>query len=90
QASPHVTVGTKKDLIDISADRYDLHISTATGDGLPELRRLIGNIVDKRFAGLSMAIPSLQRHKDSLAKCLTALDAAISQADVSLELRTEQ
>ncbi|MGO7204011.1 tRNA uridine-5-carboxymethylaminomethyl(34) synthesis GTPase MnmE, partial [Rhizobium ruizarguesonis] len=90
QASPHVTVGTKKDLIDIAADRYDLQISTATGDGLPELRRLIGNIVDKRFAGLSMAIPSRQRHKDSLAKCLTALDAAISQADVSLELRTEQ
>lgn len=90
QASPHVTVGTKKDLIDIAADRYDLQISTATGDGLPELRRLIGNIVDKRFAGLSMAIPSRQRHKDSLAKCLTALDAAISQEDVNLELRTEQ
>lgn len=90
QASPHVTVGTKKDLIDIVADRYDLQISTATGEGLTELRRLIGNIVDKRFAGLSMAIPSRQRHKDSLTKCLTALDAAISQTDANLELRTEQ
>ncbi|MFL5018771.1 MAG: tRNA uridine-5-carboxymethylaminomethyl(34) synthesis GTPase MnmE [Rhizobium sp.] len=90
QASPHVTVGTKKDLIDIAADRYDLQISTATGEGLTELRRLIGNIVDKRFAGLSMAIPSRQRHKDSLTKCLTALDAAISQTDANLELRTEQ
>ncbi|MBY5408793.1 tRNA uridine-5-carboxymethylaminomethyl(34) synthesis GTPase MnmE [Rhizobium leguminosarum] len=90
QASPHVTVGTKKDLIDIAADRYDLQISTATGDGLTELRWLIGAIVDKRFAGLSMAIPSRQRHKDSLTKCLTALDAAISQTDVNLELRTEQ
>ncbi|MBY5350225.1 tRNA uridine-5-carboxymethylaminomethyl(34) synthesis GTPase MnmE [Rhizobium leguminosarum] len=90
QASPHVTVGTKKDLIDIAADRYDLQISTATGEGLTELRRLIGNIVDKRFAGLSMAIPSRQRHKDSLTKCLTALDAAIAQTDANLELRTEQ
>ncbi|MBY5366313.1 tRNA uridine-5-carboxymethylaminomethyl(34) synthesis GTPase MnmE [Rhizobium leguminosarum] len=90
RASPHVTVGTKKDLIDIAADRYDLQISTATGEGLTELRRLIGNIVDKRFAGLSMAIPSRQRHKDSLTKCLTALDAAISQTDANLELRTEQ
>lgn len=88
-ASPHVTVGTKKDLVDTS-DRYDLQISTATGDGLPELRRLIGGIVAERFGGLSMAIPSRQRHKDSLAKCLSALDAAISEADVSLELRTEQ
>ncbi|MBY5354896.1 tRNA uridine-5-carboxymethylaminomethyl(34) synthesis GTPase MnmE [Rhizobium leguminosarum] len=90
RASPHVTVGTKKDLIDIAADRYDLQISTATGEGLTELRRLIGNIVDKRLAGLSMAIPSRQRHKDSLTKCLTALDAAISQTDANLELRTEQ
>lgn len=88
-ALPHVTVGTKKDLVDTS-DRYDLQISTATGDGLPELRRLIGGIVAERFGGLSMAIPSRQRHKDSLAKCLSALDAAISEADVSLELRTEQ
>ncbi|MGO8594058.1 tRNA uridine-5-carboxymethylaminomethyl(34) synthesis GTPase MnmE, partial [Rhizobium ruizarguesonis] len=65
-------------------------ISKATGDGLPELSRLIGNIVDKSFVGLSMAIPSRQRHKDSLTKCLEALDAAISQTDVNLELRTER
>ncbi len=90
QTSPHVTVGTKRDLIDIASDRYDLEISTATGVGLPELRRLIGNIVEKRFAGLSMAIPSRQRHKDSLTKCLAALEAALSQTDVNLELRTEQ
>ncbi len=90
QTSPHVTVGTKRDLIDIASDQYDLEISTATGVGLPELRRLIGNIVEKRFAGLSMAIPSRQRHKDSLTKCLAALETALSQTDVNLELRTEQ
>ncbi|MBB4237153.1 tRNA modification GTPase [Rhizobium esperanzae] len=90
QASPHVTVGTKKDLVEINSDRYDLEISTTTGDGLPELRRLIGTIVAERFGGLSMAIPSRNRHKDSLAKCLWALDAAISETNVNLELRTEQ
>ncbi|EJC81876.1 tRNA modification GTPase TrmE [Rhizobium leguminosarum bv. trifolii WSM2297] len=89
-SSTHVTVGTKKDLVDVGTDQYDLQISTATGDGLPELRRLIGDIVARRFGGLSMAIPSRQRHKDSLAKCLSALDAAISKPDVDLELRTEQ
>ncbi|PCK84618.1 tRNA uridine-5-carboxymethylaminomethyl(34) synthesis GTPase MnmE [Rhizobium sophoriradicis] len=90
QAVPHVRVGTKKDLIETGSDRYDLRISTATGEGLPELRALIGRVVKERFAGLSMAIPSRQRHKDSLAKCLAALDAAISQSDTNLELRTEQ
>lgn len=90
QAVPHVRVGTKKDLIETGSDRYDLRISTATGEGLPELRALIGRVVKERFAGLSMAIPSRQRHKDSLAKCLAALDAAISQSETNLELRTEQ
>ncbi|MBB4576997.1 tRNA modification GTPase [Rhizobium lentis] len=90
QALPHVRVGTKKDLTETGADRYDLRISTATGEGLPELRALIGRVVKERFDGLSMAIPSRQRHKDSLAKCLAALDAAISQSETSLELRTEQ
>ncbi|EJT03777.1 tRNA uridine-5-carboxymethylaminomethyl(34) synthesis GTPase MnmE [Rhizobium sp. CCGE 510] len=89
QTSAHVTVGTKKDLVDTS-DHYDLRISTATGDGLPELRRLIGDIVAERVGGLSMAIPSRQRHKDSLAKCLSALDAAVAQTALNLELRTEQ
>ncbi|ULR44142.1 tRNA uridine-5-carboxymethylaminomethyl(34) synthesis GTPase MnmE [Rhizobium sp. K102] len=90
QALPHVRVGTKKDLIETGSDRYDLRISTATGEGLPELRALIGRVVKERFDGLSMAIPSRQRHKDSLAKCLAALDAAISQSETNLELRTEQ
>ncbi|MBY4631718.1 tRNA uridine-5-carboxymethylaminomethyl(34) synthesis GTPase MnmE [Rhizobium croatiense] len=90
QALPHVRVGTKKDLIETGSDRYDLRISTATGEGLPELRALIGRVVRERFNGLSMAIPSRQRHKDSLAKCLAALDAAISQSESNLELRTEQ
>ncbi|PDT20131.1 tRNA uridine-5-carboxymethylaminomethyl(34) synthesis GTPase MnmE [Rhizobium hidalgonense] len=90
QTSPHVTVGTKRDLVDVVSDHYDLQISTTTGDGLLELRQLIGNSVATRFTGLSMAIPSRQRHKDSLAKCLAALENAISATDVNLELRTEQ
>ncbi|MDR9783148.1 tRNA uridine-5-carboxymethylaminomethyl(34) synthesis GTPase MnmE [Rhizobium redzepovicii] len=90
QVAPHVTVGTKKDLVDVISGHYDLEISTTTGDGLSELRQVIGNSVATRFTGLSMAIPSRQRHKDSLAKCLAALENAISATDVNLELRTEQ
>ncbi|SCB61473.1 tRNA modification GTPase [Rhizobium aethiopicum] len=90
QASLHVTVGTKKDLVATGSDRYDLQISTATGDGLAELRQLIGRIVAERFGGLSLAIPSRQRHRDSLTKCLAALDVAILETGANLELRTEQ
>ncbi|WP_221101798.1 tRNA uridine-5-carboxymethylaminomethyl(34) synthesis GTPase MnmE [Rhizobium binae] len=90
QALPHVRVGTKKDLIETGSDRYDLQISTMTGEGLPELRDLIGRVVKERYGGLSLAIPSRLRHKDSLAKCLAAVDAAISQGSANLELRTEQ
>ncbi|WP_193393624.1 tRNA uridine-5-carboxymethylaminomethyl(34) synthesis GTPase MnmE [Rhizobium ecuadorense] len=89
-ALPHVTVGTKKDLGDAVSAHYDLQISAATGDGLPELRQLIGKNVATRFTGLSMAVPSRQRHKDSLTKCLAALELAISATDINLELRTEQ
>ncbi|OWV89121.1 tRNA modification GTPase TrmE [Rhizobium sp. N122] len=89
-ALPHVTVGTKKDLVDGVSGRFDLQISAANGDGLLELRQLIGRSVATRFTGLSMAVPSRQRHKDSLAKCLAALDLAISATDINLELRTEQ
>ncbi|RFB89775.1 tRNA uridine-5-carboxymethylaminomethyl(34) synthesis GTPase MnmE [Rhizobium leguminosarum bv. trifolii] len=89
-ALPHVTVGTKKDLVDGVSGPYDLQISAANSDGLLELRQLIGRSVATRFTGLSMAVPSRQRHKDSLAKCLAALDLAISATDVNLELRTEQ
>ncbi|UVD56646.1 tRNA uridine-5-carboxymethylaminomethyl(34) synthesis GTPase MnmE [Rhizobium sp. Pop5] len=89
-SSHHVTVGTKSDLIDSASDQYDLQISATTGEGLEELRQLIGGIVAQRFGGLSLAIPSRQRHKDSLAKCLAAVKAAVSQTDLNLELRTEQ
>ncbi|MGO7888561.1 GTPase, partial [Rhizobium ruizarguesonis] len=33
QASPHVTFGTKKDLIDIAADRYDLQLFDVHSSG---------------------------------------------------------
>lgn len=88
RASSHVIVGTKRDLYP-STVSYDLQISTTTGEGLPELRGFVSSLIEQKFEGLSLSVPTRERHKDSLSKCLTALSAAIDQAEQSLEIRAE-
>jgi len=88
RASSHVIVGTKRDLYP-SAESYNLQISTMTGEGLPELRDYVYSFIEQKFGGLSLSVPTRERHKDSLSKCLTALSAAIDQAEQSLEIRAE-
>ncbi len=88
RAPSHVIVGTKRDLYP-SAASYDLQISTLTGEGLPELRDFVFSSIEQKFGGLSLAVPTRERHMDSLAKCLTALSVAIDQTEQSLEIRAE-
>ncbi len=88
RAPSHVIVGTKRDLYP-SAASYDLQISTLTGEGLPELRDFVFSSIEQKFGGLSLAVPTRERHRDSLAKCLTALSVAIDQTEQSLEIRAE-
>jgi tRNA modification GTPase len=84
----HVTIATKSDLARPEG-KYDLYTSAKTGEGLAELRTLIGNAVAQQVSGLSFAIPNRVRHKDSLLKCIDALFQAINETALSLELRTE-
>ncbi len=88
RVSEHVIVGTKRDLEPLGGT-YDLLISTATGEGLPELRKYVSSLIQRKFEGLSLAIPTRQRHKDSLAKCLVALARAIEHPEQNLEIRAE-
>ncbi len=88
RAPSHVIVGTMRDLYP-SAASYDLQISTLTGEGLPELRDFVFSSIEQKFGGLSLAVPTRERHRDSLAKCLTALSVAIDQTEQSLEIRAE-
>jgi tRNA modification GTPase len=60
-----------------------------TGEGLPELRDFVSSFIEQKFEGLSLSVPTRERHKDSLSKCLIALSAAIDQAEQSLEIRAE-
>ena len=88
RASSHVIVGTKRDLYP-SAASYDLQISTMTGEGLLELRGFVSSLIEQKFGGLSLSVPTRERHKDSLAECLAALSGAIDQVGQSLEIRAE-
>jgi tRNA modification GTPase len=88
RASTRVIVGAKRDLYGPEM-AYDLQISTLTGEGLPELRDYISSLIQQRFDGLSLAVPTRERHRDSLSKCLTALSVAIDHLGQSLEIRAE-
>jgi tRNA modification GTPase len=88
RASSHVIVGTKRDLYP-SAALYDLQISTVTGEGLPELRSFVSSLIEQKFGGLSLSVPTRQRHRNSLFECLSALSMAIDQTGQSLEIRAE-
>ncbi|TCS02450.1 MULTISPECIES: tRNA uridine-5-carboxymethylaminomethyl(34) synthesis GTPase MnmE [unclassified Rhizobium] len=88
RASSHVIVGTKHDLYP-STGSYGLEISTKTGQGLPELRDYVSSFIERKFGGLSLSVPTRERHRDSLSKCLAALSQAIDHNEMSLEIRAE-
>ena len=87
----HLFVGTKIDLQQ-HANRgpYDLTISSETGAGLDQLRTQISDRLKVRLHPHSLAIPTRARHRDSLAECLAALNAAVSGQDAPLDLRAEE
>jgi len=82
-----VNIGTKGDL-GTASDVFDLSISVHTGDGLAELKALIGERIARTVRPESLALPSRMRHKDSLAECLRAIGIALSAGE--LDLRAEE
>lgn len=82
-----VNIGTKADLA-VASDAFDLSISVQTGEGLDELRLLIGDRIARTVRPESLALPSRLRHKDSLAECLRAIGIALSAGE--LDLRAEE
>ncbi|MET3856725.1 tRNA uridine-5-carboxymethylaminomethyl(34) synthesis GTPase MnmE [Rhizobium sp. OAE497] len=82
-----VNIRTKADLA-VASDAFDLSISVQTGEGLDELRLLIGDRIARTVRPESLALPSRLRHKDSLAECLRAIGIALSAGE--LDLRAEE
>ncbi|UJW75463.1 tRNA uridine-5-carboxymethylaminomethyl(34) synthesis GTPase MnmE [Rhizobium sp. SL42] len=92
-SNPHVLeVGTKSDLIRIDSDTVrsvDLMLSTATGNGLNELRSRILAELQKRVQVNSLAIPSRLRHAQLLSSARLHLIDALNQIAYPLEIRAE-
>ena len=83
-----VNIGTKADIGIVGSNVFDLSISVQTGDGLDELKALIGERITRTVRPDSLALPSRLRHKDSLAECLQAIGIALSAGE--LDLRAEE
>lgn len=82
-------IGTKLDLVHQSERRYDLTISTKTGEGVEALLALIERRSSQRLAGVeSGPVPTRQRHVDLLSAAHAALLEALDP-DLDLEMRAE-
>ncbi|RDJ09811.1 tRNA uridine-5-carboxymethylaminomethyl(34) synthesis GTPase MnmE [Rhizobium grahamii] len=82
-------VGAKSDLPRKSMNEYDLVISAADGTGLGRLRAVIVERLRAKVHPQSLAIPSRARHKDSLAKSLSAMETSLLSPTRGLDLRAE-
>lgn len=88
--SSALRVGTKADLPGVSSNPYDVTISVETGAGLDQLRQAIGDRLREMVPPRSLAIPTRTRHNDSLAECITAIERAIANDHVDLDIRAEE
>jgi tRNA modification GTPase len=87
--SPLVTIGTKRDLPhdQFVASGYDLTISTATGEGLAELRSLILHHAQAAWASIGALGAGRLRHLAHLERASNFLQEALSGTE--LDLRAE-
>ncbi|MDM9624487.1 tRNA uridine-5-carboxymethylaminomethyl(34) synthesis GTPase MnmE [Rhizobium sp. S152] len=85
-----IVIGTKADLPRCSRRQYDLLVSAEESTGLDRLRAIIGDRLKDKVHPHSMAIASRERHKDSLSKCLSAVEAALEDELVGLDVRAEE
>lgn len=87
-----VHIGTKLDLVDkskVAVGVCALSVSSATGEGLEELRNLILGAVRARTEVSSLAIPSRLRHAERLRSASLHLQSALADRMKPLELRAE-
>ncbi len=88
--SSALRVGTKADLPAVSSNPYDVTISVETGAGLDQLRQAMGDRLREMVPPHSLAMPTRTRHNDSLAECISAIERAIANDCVDLDIRAEE
>lgn len=85
-----VHVASKSDLV-VSDDnkKYDLAISSKTGDGLVALKAHIKSEIEKRVATHHSLVPSRARHKKRLEETLNYVSEAAMSPHAELAIRSE-
>ncbi|QPC89971.1 tRNA uridine-5-carboxymethylaminomethyl(34) synthesis GTPase MnmE [Mesorhizobium sp. INR15] len=88
---PTVRVGTKSDLPGAGqlSDRFDLIISTVTGQGVDELLALIGRHAAEQVGDVGDVLPSRLRHVELLNETRRFLVRAVAGEPSGQELRAE-
>ncbi len=85
-----IVVGTKSDRSAVvPKSRFDVTISTETGEGVDALLDLLVRDLQEAQSAISLAIPSRMRHLELLRESLGALDTALRSGSAALELRAE-
>lgn len=85
-----IRVGTKRDLLSKDTQgRYDVEISTVTGQGIDTLKDALVARLDAVVTSVGLAIPSRMRHVEHLRQALSYLQEALQVQDLGLDLRAE-
>lgn len=90
ETSRIIRVGTKADLPGRTDDgRFDISISTVTGEGMEPLLSLLLRDLLALESGKSLAIPTRMRHVSLLQEAKSHLLIAVQRDDLDLDLRAE-
>lgn len=90
---PKISVGTKLDLVESQSRqtfRYDMLISTLTGEGIAELVDELGRRAIDQATSSGDVLPSRLRHVELLGGCVEHLRVALTASHLLQELRAEE
>lgn len=83
-------LGTKCDLVlPSAAAKYDLVISTRTGEGLDDVLEALSKRAELAAGNLSDPLPTRRRHMELLAETIREITAAVHDEAAPLEVRAE-
>lgn len=90
RATPDIIlVHSKADRISGRSAAGGISISTRTGDGFDSLLKRISDLAGRATGGGHFATPLLIRHRNHIATATAALETAVSEVSLPLELRAE-
>lgn len=88
---PALRVGTKSDTANAAwpDGAADVMISVKSGDGIPDLLRLVAKHLPHLESGAALALPTRQRHTESLKAARGYVAQALSVSTLGLDIQAE-